>query len=114
MKNVDFKDPNNILNYIKNLENEVAKPQFELNRREDIQIKLRVDETIAPAKFKQDPLIPGGFLANSLTLKALRSDIFVLGETTDDLSSIQDCACGKEIDVQFWKFCPYCSCQFDI
>ena len=108
MKNLDHRDPHVILDYIKKLENEVASPAFEIERREDIKVNLRVDEKIGPAMFKSDPLIPGGYVANSLTLKAMRPDLFVLGETTEDLTSLHACACGKELDVQFWKLCPFC------
>ena len=114
MRNLDHKDPNKVLDYIKKLENEVAQPSFEIERRQDVKVNLRVDETVGPAKFKADPLIPGGYVANSLTLRAMRADIFVLGETTDDLSVYHQCACGKELDVQFWKLCPYCSRSFNL
>ena len=87
----------------------VAAPAFDLESREDIKVQLRVDESIAPAKFKSDPLIPGGYVANSLTLKAMRPDIFVLGDSLEDFSSHYQCACGREFDLQFWKLCPYCA-----
>lgn len=114
MKNIDHRDPNKVLDYIKKLENEVAQPGFDIDRREDIKINLRVDESVGPAKFRPDPLIPGGYLANGLTIWAMRADIFVLGETTDDLTILHSCDCGKEIDVQFWKLCPYCSRSFTL
>ena len=107
-KNPDHRDPHKVLNYIKKLENEVNEPAFEIERREDIRVKIRADEKVGPAMFKADPLIPGGFIANSLTIKAMRQDIFVLGETTEDLETRHECACGKILDVQFWKLCPYC------
>lgn len=111
--NIDHKDPHKVLGFIKELENAVAQPLLDLERRQDIQIKIRVDEKIAPAMFKPDPLIPGGFIANSLTIRAMRPDIFVLGDSAEDaledLSLTHICACGKSLDVQFWKFCPYCS-----
>jgi len=105
----DHRDPHKILSYIKKLENEVDQPAFEIEKRQDIKVKIRVDELVAPAKFKTDPLIPDGYIANSLTIKAMRQDIFVLGETTEDLESVHECACGKTLDVQFWKLCPYCA-----
>ncbi len=108
MKNLDHRDPHKVLNYIKKLENEVNAPAFEIERREDIKVNIRVDEKVAPAMFKKDPLIPNGYIANALTIKAMRSDIFVLGDSTDDLSSVHECRCGKDLDVQFWKLCPYC------
>jgi len=112
--NLDHKDPNTILNYIKELENAVAQPLLDLERREDVKVKIRVDEKVAPAMFKSDPFIPNGFIANSLTIKAMRSDIFILGETFEDLTVDYHCACGKNLDIQFWKFCPFCSREFKL
>jgi hypothetical protein len=101
-------DPNRALDVIKEIENMVEQPNFDLERREDIKINIRVNENIGPAMFKMDPLIPGGYIANSLTIKAMRSDIFVLGDSLEDFSAPYACGCGKQIDVQFWKICPYC------
>lgn len=115
MKNIDpkdLKDPHKIIEYIKRLEEKVEQPLFDHDHRQDIPVNFRVDERVAPAMFKPDPLIPGGYIANSLTLRAMRSDLFIFGEGTDDLESTYHCACGKELDVQFWKFCPYCAREF--
>ncbi len=101
-------DPNRALEVIKEIENMVAQPNFDLEKREDIKVEIRVNENIAPAMFKMDPLIPGGYVANSLTIRAMRPDIFVLGDSLEDFSAPYGCGCGKEFDVQFWKLCPYC------
>lgn len=107
MKNPS-QDPNRALEVIRQIENMAAQPNFDLEQREDIQVKIRVNEQVGPAMFKPDPLIPGGFMANSLTIRAMRPDIFVLGDSLDDLTAPYACGCGKEIDIQFWKLCPYC------
>lgn len=107
LKNRNF-DPNHALEVIREIENMAGQPNFDLNYREDIQVKIRVNEEVGPAMFRPDPLVPGGYIANSLTIKAMRPDIFVLGDSLDDLSAPYACACGKELDVQFWKLCPYC------
>lgn len=107
MKNPDF-DPNHALELIRHIESMSGQPQFDLERREDIKVQIRVNETVGPAMFRPDPLIPGGYIANSLTIRAMRPDIFVLGDSLDDFAHEHTCACGKEIDLQFWKLCPYC------
>ena len=107
MKNLNL-DPNQILEFIKQIENMAGAPNFDLNQREETKINIRVNENIAPAMFKADPLIPGGYVANSLTIRAMRADIFVLGDSLDDLSTPYTCQCGREMDIQFWKLCPYC------
>ena len=114
MKNFDHKDPNTIVNFIKKLENAVSQPLLDLERREDVKVKIRVDEKVGPAMFKADPFIPDGYIANSLTIRAMRQDIFVLGDSLEDLSATHECACGKELDVQFWKICPYCARSFNL
>jgi len=114
LKNLEHKDPNKILNYIKKLENAVAQPLLDLDRREDVKISIRVDEKVGPAMFKDDPFIPNGYIANSLTIRAMRPDIFVLGDSIEDLSAIHQCACGKKLDVQFWQMCPYCARSFNL
>ena len=101
-------DPNLALDIIRQIENTVAQPNFDLEQREDIPVQIRVNEQVGPAMFKADPLIPGGYIANSLTIRAMRPDIFVLGDSLDDLIALYACGCGKEFDAQFWKLCPYC------
>lgn len=112
--NIDHQDPHRVLDYIKKLENEVEQQAFLIDRREDVKVNIRCDESIAPAMFKRDPLIPHGYVANSLTIRAMRPNIFVLGETTEDLETIHECPCGVKVDVQFWKLCPYCSRSFTL
>jgi hypothetical protein len=109
LKELDRKDPNAIIAAIKEFEARVGQPQYDIPRREDIKVNLRVDEKIGPAMFKSDPLVPGSYLANSLTLRAMRPDIFVLGESIEDLSATYKCICGKDLDLQFWRLCPYCA-----
>lgn len=107
MKNPN-QDPNKNLEIIRQIENSVEQPLFDLENREDFKVKIRVNEQISPAKFKSDPIIPGGYLANSLTIKAMRSDIFILGDSFEDLETPYLCQCGEKLDLQFWKLCPYC------
>lgn len=108
MKNLNLEDPNRVLEVIHEIENMAGMPNFDLEQREDIKVQIRADEKVGPAMFRADPLIPGGYIANSLTIRAMRPDIFVLGDSMEDLSALYACACGKEFDVQFWKLCPYC------
>ncbi len=108
MKNPSF-DSNRALEVIHEIENMVSQPNFDLEEREDIKVQIRVNEEVGPAMFRPDPLMPGGYIANSLTIRAMRPDIFVLGDSLDDFSAPYECGCGKELDVQFWKLCPYCA-----
>lgn len=105
----DFKKPDSLLEEVKKVQNHIEQPNFDLDQREDIKVNIRVDEKVSPAMFKADPLVPGGYVANSLTIRAMRADIFVLGDSLDDFETNITCACGKTLDAQFWKLCPYCA-----
>jgi hypothetical protein len=107
-------DPNEALLKIRELENMAGKPAFDLVNREDVRVQIRASESVGPARFRPDPLVPGGYIANSLTIRAMRPDIFVLGESLDDLSAPYECACGENLDLQFWKLCPYCGRDFKL
>ncbi|HXH31025.1 MAG TPA: hypothetical protein VNJ01_09455 [Bacteriovoracaceae bacterium] len=113
MKNQNL-DPHKALEVIKKIENMAGLPAFDLSDRQDIKVKIRVSEQVGPGKFKPDPLIPGGYVANSLTVRAMRPDIFVLGNSLEDFSASYLCSCGQEIDVQFWYFCPFCAREFKL
>ena len=107
MKKHDF-DPNETLKRTRQLENEDPLSPFDSSKREDIKVQIRVNESVSPGMFRPDPLIPGGYVANSLTIKAMRQDIFVLGESMDELKTPYECGCGVNLDLQFWKLCPHC------
>ena len=98
-----------ILEHLRREQKLAQQPLWTLDQPEDVQLQLRVDESVSPAKFKPDPLIPGGYIANSLTLRAMKPQLFVAGHDLDQLSQIHHCACGQEWDQQFWKFCPHCA-----
>lgn len=81
-----------------------------LEQRQDLQVALRVDESVAPAMFKPDPWRPGGYVANSLTLRAVRPDIFVAGDEIEALALELPCPnCNVKLDYQFWRLCPHCA-----
>lgn len=105
---------NNTLAKIQKIENTVGRPYYNLNASENISVNIRVDNSVAPAMFKPDPTIPGGWIANELTFRAMKKDIFTLGESLDELKSQYQCSgCKKELDRQFWHFCPYCEKKFE-
>jgi len=93
--------------------NAVGAPHFNSEPEQAVKVNIRPDKSVGPAMFKPDPLLPGGFKAHPTTIKAMRKDIFVGGQDGFiDLEKLVDClSCKKEIDLQFWKFCPYCEAQ---
>jgi hypothetical protein len=114
LKNLNHNHPEEAQRLIRELDNMAGLPAYDLEGREDIKVNIRLNETVGPARFKPDPLIPGGFMANALTIRAMRPDIFVLGESLDEISKEHECACGRMLDLQFWKLCPYCAREIKI
>ena len=99
---------NNIYRKLRSLQNAAKKPLFSNNHQEK-QIRLIPDESISPSKFKQSQIEPSIYYANSLTISAVKKDIFLLGEGFEDLEDIKECFdCARKLDAQFWKFCPFC------
>jgi hypothetical protein len=97
-----FRDSDALLAHVRRLEGLEERSQ-------DHQVRLRADESVSPGMFKPDPLLPGGWIANSLTIQAVRTDIFVAG-AIEALTLERPCGgCGKTLDLQFWRLCPHCA-----
>lgn len=89
------------------------KPIFGSTPEEIIKVNLRPKTDMERGLFKPDPLIPNGYIAHPVTIRAVRKDIFMAGEDFIDLEILYQCySCKKEIDLQFWHFCPYCEAHF--
>lgn len=105
----DIFDPNRQIERIKKIENAAGQPHINTEHGQDEEVKLLVDETISPAMFKPHPFLINTYLANSLTIKAVRKELFSVGDDhIVDLELIAECQCGKTNDLQFWKLCPHC------
>lgn len=101
-------DPSELFRHLQRVEHKSGMPLWQLDAPQDITVRFRVDERVSPAKFKPDPLVPGGYLANSLTLRAMKPLLFVAGSDLDEFSRLEGCACGESYDAQFWSCCPFC------
>ena len=78
-------------------------------KHQEVKVQIRANNSVEPATFKPDPLIPGGWIAHPETIRALRKDIFLGDEDFGELEILYKCVgCNKTIDVQFWILCPYC------
>lgn len=97
---------------IKAMENMVNEPYYDLSQQQKIQINIRIQNDVPPAMFKPDPKLDGGWIANELTYRAMKKDIFAQGEDLEDLQEIYLCNCNNKIDKQFWHFCPHCGSKF--
>ena len=72
-------------------------------------VRLLVDKNVAPSKFKPHPFILNTYYASDLTIRAVKKDLFLGGSGFEDLEKLCICRdCGRELDKQFWTFCPFC------
>ena len=80
----------------------------------EAKVSLLPDATISPAKFKKHPQFERVWYAHPQTIRAVRPDVFVLGEEgMEDFIKVVECEkCRAELDLQFWKHCPYCETFF--
>ena len=104
---------NQKLALIKQLKN-AADRALVSSQAEERRVPIRPDKNVSLAKFLPDPLIPGGFKAHPQTLRAMKKDLFVLGEEGfEDLECLITCqSCQQQIDTQFWLHCPFCETSF--
>lgn len=101
------------LKKIGSIENAVNNPHYDLSKGQAWSVNIRVDNSVAPAMFKPDPQLEGGWIANELTFRAMKKDIFALDEGFEDLAVPYQCVfCNNNLDKQFWIFCPYCGNNF--
>ncbi len=107
-------DLNQTLEHIQSIKNAVDAPCFNTNRPTEYKINIRPSESVSRGMFKSDPLLPGGHIAHPATIRAMRQDLFILGDDFVDLEVLYTCeSCKKVLDLQFWQACPYCETSID-
>jgi hypothetical protein len=107
-------DKDKVISYLQNEQGLDGKRAFDTSSPTNLMINIRRDDTVSPAKFKPDPLIPGGYLANGPTIEALNREIFTGGDSVDILLMEYTCyKCNNSMDLQFWLKCPYCGSAID-
>lgn len=108
------REANEWLEKISQLQNAGNNKLLALDDRQDISVSLRPNNAVSLGMFRPDPLIPGGYIAHPVTLRALKKDIFAVGdELFEDLAQPYTCErCASALDRQFWHFCPYCEAHF--
>lgn len=108
------KSPEQIAHELKQLTNAANQPLLNFNDVEEVKVQIRPDKSVSPAMFVPDPIIPGGYKAHPTTIAAMKKDLFfVSSQGFEDLEQMIQCSgCKREIDAQFWHFCPYCEASF--
>ncbi|MBT7609855.1 MAG: hypothetical protein HN576_08865 [Bacteriovoracaceae bacterium] len=94
--------------------NAAGLPLFQTRPAQEVRVEILPDKSVVAAKFLPHDQKQGCFKAHPITIAAMRKDLFVGGmEEFSDLEKIVICSgCQKEIDQQFWIFCPYCETKY--
>ena len=99
---------NQIYEKIKGLTNAAKKPLLSPTA-DQVQVRLLIDESVTPAKFRQSQVDPNIYYATSVTISAVKKDLFLTGVGFEDVQDLSECTnCHQSIDKQFWYFCPLC------
>ena len=98
---------------LKKLKNAVNGPLLDMERYQERQVKIEPDKKIEPGMFLADDKIPFLYRAHPQTIRALKKDIFLAGDDWVDLVEPYVCnSCHRQLDKQFWLFCPLCGAKF--
>lgn len=109
-------DPHALHEKLMGYTNAAGTPLYHPRQDEEVKVQILPDKSVAAAKFLPHDLIPGAFKAHPTTIAAMRKDLFVGGDGEfRDLGSLVICeGCHRELDRQFWIFCPYCEARFPV
>lgn len=82
---------------------------YDINSPQTINVTLLPNNQMAPALFKPIDRDNNVYEAHPLTIRAVKPEIFATDNDLTDFSEEYYCfGCKQKIDLQFWKFCPYC------
>lgn len=108
-----LKNPGEHYQDIKDALVEESKPAFDMQNAQNFSVDLKPDKSVSRGNFKPNPDHERGYLAHPSTIAALKKDIFVTDVDLQDYSLEIDCpSCKTKLDLQFWKFCPFCDSPF--
>ena len=101
------------LKKIEAMKNAVDLPLFKTQEKEEVQLEIKVDNSLPHGEFFPSKVYPGQWRATEQTYKAMKKNIFALGDDIDELTEEYVCtSCKKTLDKQFWNFCPFCGERF--
>jgi len=98
---------------INSIENQINQPHYNSEKEQKFSVHIIVDNSVGHGLFKPNPKQEGSWLASEQTFRAMKKDIFALGDSVDELVEPYQCqSCKTDLDKQFWHFCPYCGSSF--
>ena len=114
-KNIFYKESNEILNDLKKERFETGTAIYAVDQMSSIKVTLIPNTQMAPALFRPIDKRNNVYEAHPTTIRAVRPDIFATDENLTLYQSPYSCqGCKQEIDLQFWKFCPYCERKIEL
>ena len=97
------------LERISAMKNAAGKTLFRQDQEETHQIDIKIDNSLPHGRFFPSQIYPGQWRATEQTFKAMKKNLFALGDDVDELKEEYSCeSCKTTLDKQFWNFCPYC------
>lgn len=103
------------LKRIEALKNAANMNLVDINRPETHELKITVNNKVKHGMFYPHPDNPGEWYATDQTYKAMKKNIFAVGDSIDELKEPYTCSsCKSDLDKQFWHFCPYCGKSFEV
>ena len=97
------------LNKIAQMKNAVGQTLFKQDQEESIELNIKIDNSLPHGRFFPSEIYPGQWRATQQTFKAMKKNIFALGDDIDELKEEYICeSCKTTLDKQFWNFCPFC------
>lgn len=101
------------LERIQKMKNAVMQPLWKTHEEETFEVQIKIDNKVSHGKFVPSKAIEGIWYTSEQTYRAMKKNIFALGDDVDELVSPYTClSCKTNLDQQFWHFCPYCGEQF--
>ncbi len=98
-----------VLDYAKKERNAANKEQYNYSNPQEHSVQILPDTKVEPALFIPSKLTTKVYYAHPDTIRALKKNIFCLGNEIDELCEIEPCpSCNKNLDLQFWHSCPHC------
>lgn len=101
------------LEKIKSFKNLAGKAEYDTSSAEVYQLNIKVDNSVPHGQFIPSQIYPGQWRASEQTFRAMKKDLFALGDSLDEIKEPYKCeSCQTDLDRQFWHFCPYCGASF--
>ncbi|MAZ48443.1 MAG: hypothetical protein CME65_07765 [Halobacteriovoraceae bacterium] len=101
------------LEKIKSFKNLAGAREYNTSTSEVFQLEIKVDNSVPHGQFIPSQIYPGQWRASEQTFKAMKKDLFALGDSIDEIKEPYQCdSCDSSLDRQFWHFCPFCGASF--